>query len=123
MQREIASLQNTLSQQQQQQSGSSKAKGTAARWEMGREGSWIPELPEERRGHGWVMWRDKVGRGGRVAVKGRCHSSDSCSVVIKILISTHTVCCLSRGVTSCELSPKREPSGDFSPLPSKLGKL
>lgn len=63
---------------------------------------------------GW-LWRDKVCRGGRLAVKWRCHSSHSCSVVVKTLISTHTVCCLSRGVTSCELSPKKgNPPGIFT---------
>lgn len=62
MQREIASLQNTLSQQQQK-SSSSKGKGTAARWEMGREGTWIPPLPEERRGEGWVAVEGQGGQG------------------------------------------------------------
>lgn len=75
---------------------------------------------EERAG---CLWRDKVGGGGRVAVKGRWCSSDSCSVVIKIHISTHTVCSLSRGVTSDELSPEREPPGDFHHFPVKLGSI
>lgn len=114
MQREIASLQNTLSQQQQQ-SGSSKGKGRAA---SGRGAGRGPGSHQcLRRGEdraGW-LWRDKVCRGGRLAVKWRCHSSHSCSVVVKTLISTHTVCCLSRGVTSCELSPKKgNPPGIFT---------
>lgn len=92
---------------------------------MGREGTWIPPLPEERKGEetAGCLWRDKVGGGGRVAVKGRWCSSDSCSVVIKIHISTHTVCSLSRGVTSDELSPEREPPGDFHHFPVKLGSI
>lgn len=56
MQREIASLQNTLSQQQQQ-SGSSKGEGTAANERGAGRGPGSHQClrrGEERRGQGWV---------------------------------------------------------------------
>ena len=96
MQREIASLQNALSQQHR------KSGAPAKEMEQGSKvGSLAGKKPGSR-STGWAALRKgKVGRGGRAPVKGKCCSLGSHYIVIltKICIYIQTVCCLSRPAT------------------------